>query len=324
MSELHVACAADAAYVPHCAAMLHSLCRQHHPARVTVHFLSDDALPAHELERLAAHVRALGAGWHSLCVGAEDRARFPANPRFGQVAWYRVLLPERLPDLERVLYLDADTLVLAPLDELWATPLEGHAVAAVVNPLYPGMRDDFSARLGLPALARYFNSGVLLLNLRHWRTHNLTQAVLDALAQGSWLGDWPDQNLLNRLLWRQCLYLPPRWNAQNTLFDLPARALPFTAAEIREARRNPAILHFIGPYKPWHPLSRHPYRQSYFQHLSCTPWRAGAAVRTSWRQRLLRLLPPRHLIRLALLVQRGREWSRRTWRRIRPLRVSES
>jgi lipopolysaccharide biosynthesis glycosyltransferase len=285
--------------------MLHSLCTRHDPARVTVHFLSDETLPQDAHARLADHVRALGAHWNALRVGGEGE-QFPANPRFGRVAWYRVLLPDRLPALDRVLYLDADTLVLAPLDELWATDLQGYAVAAVLNPLYPGMRDDFSARLGLPSLTRYFNSGVLLLNLQVWREQRLTQTVLEALAQGSWLGDWPDQNLLNRLLWRHCRYLPPRWNAQNTLFELPARQLPFTPAQIAEARRQPAILHFIGPYKPWHPLSRHPYRQRYFEHLSCTPWRNLPQAKPSWRHRLLRLLPPRHLVRLSLLLQQLR------------------
>lgn len=287
---LHVACAADAAFVPHCAAMLHSLLGHHDPGTVAVHFLHDESLPQADLDRLGELVAGGGGEWHAHRVGRREQDRCPDNRRFGRVAWYRVLLPELLPGLSRILYLDADTLVRRPLHPLWQTELGGRPLAAVANPLYPFMDQGFLAGLGLASTADYFNSGVLLLDLEVWRHEGLSGRVLTrAATQGR--QEWPDQNALNVVLRGRWLSLTPVWNAQNTVFDLRAGRLPFSREAVREARRHPAVVHFIGPYKPWHYRCKHPLRRLYWRHLAATPWRGLAMEGRTLKHRLLRPLP---------------------------------
>lgn len=288
---MQVACNVDAAYLPHCAAMLHSLLAQHPRGAVQVHLLHDADTQGDGLTRLEAFVQAQGGAWRAHCITTQQRALFPDHRRFKRTAWYRVLLPELLPDYERVLYLDTDMIVLRPLDALWATDLNEAALAAVTNPLYPFMDHDFLGDLGLRKQAEYFNSGVLLINLDYWRRHGVMQHILDFAAEQGRSQEWPDQNALNVVLrdnWRR---LAPEWNAQNTVFDLPVDGLPFSKEEALQARRSPAIVHFIGPYKPWHYRCKHPLRALYWHHLAQTPWPERSMEGRSLANYLLRPLP---------------------------------
>lgn len=286
---IHIACAADAGFVPHCAVMLRSLLTSQTPGSVMVHFLHDADLPIDVLSRLGDMVRVNSGLWSPLLVEDSWRSFCPGNWRFGQVAWYRVLLPELLPDLERILYLDADTIVCRALDALWGIDLEGHSVGAVVNPLYSFMDVGFLEDLAVTPEG-YFNSGMLLLDLERWRRENLCKRVLQrAVAQGR--QEWPDQNALNAVLRGNWKTLSPEWNVQNSIFDLHLGRLPFAAEDVRRARHDPAVVHFIGPYKPWHYRCKHPLRDLYWQHLKHTPWRDRTVDGLTTSNRLLRLLP---------------------------------
>lgn len=288
-SVLHLACTADAAFIPHCAAMLHSVCTQH--SAVHVHFLYDDSLPAASRLQLGQFVGSLGAQWQTWRIEPAQAAFFPDHPRFGRLAWYRVLLPQLLPQLDRVLYLDADMIVADRLDAIWHLDLGDHALAAVTNPLYPEMSTAFLSELGLPSIAEYFNSGMLLLNLDEWRRRNIVAAILKFVQEGVGLDTWPDQNALNAVLWRRRLPLSPRWNALSVVYDLADSLLPWNAEELADARRRPAIIHFIGHYKPWHYRCKHPFRELYFKHLRQTPWRDLPLEGRTLYHRLMRLLP---------------------------------
>jgi lipopolysaccharide biosynthesis glycosyltransferase len=287
---LSIACASDDRYLPHCAAMLHSLATHHAAGTVAVHLLHDGLDPA-LLVPLGRFATTLGLVWSDHLVPDAVRARYPTHPRFGRSAWYRVALPEVLPDVERVVYLDADTIVTDDLAPLGSVDLAGHPLAAVTNALYPRTPLGFLADLGVPSPGDYFNSGVLVMQLEAWRRDDLTGAVQRFVDRGRGLDLWPDQSALNATLWDRRLHLAPRWNAQNTIFDLRPAQLPFTAAEVAEARRHPAVVHFIGPYKPWHHRSTHPLRDRYFEHRRQTPWPDQAIDGATVGQRALRLLP---------------------------------
>ena len=132
---MHVACAADEAYVGHCAAMLHSLLARHADDGVVVHFLHAPAFDARERARLVGHIERNGGRVELHALDDACIAGLPAIAGIPPIMWYRVFLPELLPAVDRVLYLDADTLVVDDLRPLWREPLDGAYVAAVPNVL---------------------------------------------------------------------------------------------------------------------------------------------------------------------------------------------
>lgn len=303
---LHVACATDARFAADCAVLLTSLTSTNDPAAIHVHLLHDDSLSGSDRDALREIVVRAGAGFEAISELGRETLTLAQSERFPLRIWYRVLLPDLLPEVSRVLYIDADAMIAAPLDELWERDLEGNLVGAVTNPLYTSMVPRIVSDLGLSGAASYFNSGVLLMDLAAWRAADTVSAVIDFARRH--VIAWPDQDALNGVLHNQRLRLHPRWNAMPGLWELPRRFLPYTDDEVREAAEKPAIVHFVGPYKPWHYRSRHPYRQLYFEYLEHTPWSGRPIEGRSARQAFLKRLPTvwAHRIELAAAQRRGR------------------
>jgi lipopolysaccharide biosynthesis glycosyltransferase len=273
VTPLHVACAADARYVPHAAAMLHSIAAGHGDTEIRVHFLHGPELEPHLIRALQSMFDGTPVSIAAHQVEPAAVAGLPAWGRIPATMWYRILLPDLLPDVTRILYLDVDVIVVDPISDLWQLDLDGFYLAAVTN--VPERHMLGHARdLGLPGADRYFNSGVLLMNLDLMRRDDCA-AALSECALGR-LDDllWPDQDALNLVLGDRRLDLHPRWNMMNSIRAFPWSEELLDPVAVREAIENPAIVHFEGPRenKPWHLLCDHPFRGAYREHRLQTPW----------------------------------------------------
>jgi lipopolysaccharide biosynthesis glycosyltransferase len=278
---LHVSCAADARYLRHSAAMLHSVLVHSGDEPVHVHYLHGPGFPADDAELLRGMVEAAG-GRLSFLEIADDRVSglpaldprtAPARERISATMWYRIFLPELLPDVERVLYLDVDTIVAAPLGPLWETDLSDHYVAAVSNVFQLDHLPRLS-ELGIDDPRDYFNSGVVLFNLERMRRDGATEQLRRygrAHRDAPW---WPDQDALNLVLGSRRVPLHPRWNCMNSVMEFPWSSYVFGLRAVAEAREAPAIRHFEGPArnKPWHYLCPTEMRGPYLAHRRHTPW----------------------------------------------------
>jgi lipopolysaccharide biosynthesis glycosyltransferase len=293
---MHVACAAEGeAYAAHSAAMLHSVLD--HGTDVSVEYLHGPSFAPAWRDGIRGMVEAGGGRIRFWEIGDDEVEDLPVVWPFTVAMWYRIFLPRLVPDADRVLYLDVDTIALDALAPLWDLDLTGHWLGAVTNVLEPHFAHR-PADLGLEASA-YFNSGVLLLNLAEMRRDDRTAALRDyAVTHPD--NDWPDQDALNVVLGERRLALPPRFNAMNSLRFAQARDV-FTPGELREARERPAIRHFEGPKenKPWHYLCRRDLRDAYLAHRAAGPWpevdligfTRVNRVRRIWRQCLTALRP---------------------------------
>lgn len=316
---MHIACAADEAYAPHAAAMMHSLISHHTPADVCIHFLHEPQLPGAVVDRLRSMTGRMGAGLCFHSIPDDDVAGLPDMGRISRVMWYRIFLPRLLPDVERVLYLDCDTIVMDDLRPLFATDLRDACLGAVANVFEAG-REGRVRGLGLDGPEQYFNSGVLLLNLDQWRREDSTARLLaHARANASRLA-WPDQDALNVIFARRWRALHPRWNCQNSLFYFDQARAVFGAPAVLEAKRRPGILHFEGGElaKPWHYLCKHPFRGEYYRHLAATPWPVQPPQGRTVRNRLLRPLPMRLLLPTLRWLHRFEAGLRRRLARVLP------
>jgi lipopolysaccharide biosynthesis glycosyltransferase len=272
MSTLHVACASSALYLPHSAAMLHSVLAHRGPHPVHIHYLQGPALPADAAGRLQGMVEAAGGRISFVSVPDETLAGLGVRPE-RMPPWYRVVLTELLPDLDRVLYLDVDTIAMDSLGPLWTIPLEGCCVGAVTNVL-PPEHAGRARRLGLARADSYFNSGVLLFDLEAMRRTGCAERLRTyALAHGPRLL-WADQDVLSVVLEDRRLHLHPRWNCMNALFSFPWAEDIFGATALEEARTSPGIRHFEGPShcKPWHYRFAFDGAELYREHRRQTPW----------------------------------------------------
>ncbi|KAJ7672739.1 nucleotide-diphospho-sugar transferase [Mycena rosella] len=199
--------------------------------------------------------------------------------------WAKVDMIRALP-VERVLYLDADVLVLRDLKDLWRTDMQGKPLAAVRDVGFPKGHDSLQGP--------YFNAGVMLMDLALAKQRIGELEALSTNGQLSFL----DQDALNLHFRGEWIPLDQEWNAQGlgTYADLASADREDLAVELAAMKRQPRIVHFTGavhptmaevlnPFvkysaKPWGYASapNHPFGHIWWEVLERTAWRG---VRTS-------------------------------------------
>jgi lipopolysaccharide biosynthesis glycosyltransferase len=171
------------------------------------------------------------------------------------------------PTVDRVLYLDADIVVVGSIAPLWRTDLGGALMGAVD---IPGS-DQGVRLLGMRLEEGYFNAGVLLIDLAGWRETRAEQVVIDYIRTHPERLEY-DQDALNACFRRVTKRLDYKWNVIRPFFREPL-ALPLERAEIEAVRRDALIIHFNGGSKPWSYFCDHPRRAEYDKYLRMTAWR---------------------------------------------------
>jgi len=300
---MHLSVAADEHYVPHAATSIHSFLAHRGELGMHVHFLHREPFPPECVRELTGMVEAQGGHISFWPIDAERVAGLPGDAPFSVEMWFRIFLPDLLADLDRVLYVDADTIAVDSLEPLWRTDLGDQYVGAVTN-VFQHNHLHRPAELGLAGPEVYFNSGVLLFNLATMRRDGCSRALGElALARGDEL-EWPDQDVLNLVLGGRRLALHPRWNCMNSTLHFPQSADVFGHETVEEARRAPGIRHFEGPAdnKPWHYLCEREMRELYWEHRRRTPW-PDQDLEGVTRRNAVRLYGRRGRRRVALMMR---------------------
>ncbi len=273
--RIHIACATDDNFAPYAATMLLSAL-QKHPGQIAVHYLCPPEFSEINKTKISGMVKEYSSNILFHPIPDADVASLPPMRGIYRTVWYRVFLPDLLPETNRVLYLDADTFVAGSLDEIWQTDLEGKPLAAVANIIDPQFQSEQQQRCELPADAIYFNSGVLLMDLDLMRREGTMEQVLSYTRAHGERFIWGDQDALNAVLATNYLQLHPKFNSQCSLFFWSASHALYSSDVVREAMLEPQILHFEGGagdhVRPWHYMCDHPFRHEYRKILRQTPW----------------------------------------------------
>jgi lipopolysaccharide biosynthesis glycosyltransferase len=273
MSILDVGCAVEGEYVAHSAAMLRSVLQQSEDYRVRVHYIHGPELPGESKRPLAEMIEREGGEVVFVEVPDYLCAGLPTEGFTRKATWYRIFVPDLLPELDRILLLDADLLAVDSLGPLWETEVSEHYLAAVTN-VFQADHLFRPAELGFDRPETYFNAGVMLMNLQLIRRDGRTAVLRDYGAEHAAELMFRDQDALNVVLAGRRRPLHPRWNSMNSLAAFPWSAYVFGARAVEEATRNPGIRHFEGPgpNKPWHRGCEAALRELYFEHRRHTPW----------------------------------------------------
>ncbi|KKX32964.1 glycosyltransferase family 8 protein [Rhizobiaceae bacterium LC148] len=258
---IRIMTATDRNYVEMTGVLIASISRQPHGQPVEMIVLSN-GLTGYDKRRLHACQR--GRSILRIVELDEEKAELLSDLRTARhltaSAYARIMIPDLLPSIEgRVLYLDCDIVVNAPLDELFTLDLKGRPAALVRNAASPERLAQLNTALGHPIDEPYFNSGVLLIDLGEWRRQELTSKCM------AFALDWEDpakdhdQAVLNHVLRGNWLELDVKWN-QN-----PRKV------SVEEAAYLP-VQHFWGKAKPTHCEYPKEYREVYDHYRAGTPW----------------------------------------------------
>jgi len=193
-------------------------------------------------EKVSASLPKGSASIRWVTVDLEAFRDFGTLDYISAMTYARFLIPRIFPDtVSRVLYLDADILVLNDLSELWETNLEGAVLGAVLDGLDPQLKSDRPGLEEIPRVCSYFNAGVLLIDLQRWRKEGVSERALAYLRKHP-LSPYADQDALNVVCDARWKQLDRRWNFQEHYRKRLAGTPP---------AERPGIVHFVTSSKPW-------------------------------------------------------------------------
>lgn len=262
----------DGRYARHAGAMVASvLTNTHRPVRL--HLLHDDTLSDDDAARFQSLIAAYGQELRlhfldpAACLPGVDETTTIMRP-LTFATLYRLFLPQ-LVEESRILYMDTDLVADVDLGELWDLDMHGRPVGAVPDPCLCGAagrkgatsKDQWAARvarinlsMGIP-MSRYFNAGVLLLDMDAIRRNGDFAAALDLILSNPHLIH-PDQDALNKVFFGRSVFIPHKFNYLLHSCDVDAL--------------TEGVWHYSGAFKPWDEET--PKADRYHHYLSLTPW----------------------------------------------------
>ncbi|MDX2100685.1 MAG: glycosyltransferase, partial [Leptolyngbyaceae cyanobacterium bins.59] len=208
--------------------------------------------------------------------------------------------------VRKAIYLDSDVIVMADIEELWNQEIESYDMLAVQDAFIPYFSSPKGfqnyQQLGFPADRKYFNAGVLVLNLDRWRSSDLTSKILHFVTTHADRISWHDQDGLNAIV-QNIGELDPRWNQQIRMYG-ESFSQQMDRKSYEEVIANPYIIHYLSKDKPWKWKCTHPKRNLFFHYLKLTAW---ADWRLPWWQVGLQVIR-----QISHYVRQGR-WDVRQW-----------
>ena len=185
--------------------------------------------------------------------------------RYPLATYYRLILADLLPDINRIIYLDGDTLIYTDLSEMYNLDMGNNIILGFVDNSYK-KAEEFGIKT-----YKYIVAGVLLINLKKIRKENFTAKFFEFMDKNQDKLTQEDQTVINIVLHGRIGFLPPKfgiWNFVNKEAvlrhnnygndNLGIKA--YDEKEILKAWNIPSIIHYVRA-KPWKVRTKHTHVQ---------------------------------------------------------------
>ncbi|MGX2971067.1 glycosyltransferase [Helicobacter sp. T3_23-1059] len=207
----------------------------------------------------------------------------------------RLLIPNLKPNIDKCIYLDVDIIVCGDIATLYNESLDDYMIGAVWE-VYGENSFNIDRRryLQLTETHKYFNAGVLLINIKKWRENNVSNLILQNVIENKDRIQMADQDVLN-LFFNNNQYkeLPIKYNFLNKYF-----------MEIKIDSEELIICHFVGNYKPWQIATNYeiehlmPNHKLFWHYATMTPFYQYLICHTLNENESKKLLRHIHIFRI--------------------------
>ena len=177
--------------------------------------------------------------------------------------YFRFVLPVLLKDISKLFYIDADIICLKNAENLFDVNLNENIIAAV-----PDQDDKRSNTLKLENHI-YFNSGMLVIDIKKWNELDFLKKAIDLLIENPKIFKFPDQDVLNIIFTNKVKYLDVIFNC----------FVDYRNCRRKINNKDIVLLHFSALPKPWNiawPISKivNAFNEKiYFYYEEKTPWK---------------------------------------------------
>lgn len=183
-----------------------------------------------------------------LDIDAKELTQLPRTIDYiSTETYYRYLLPNLLPNIDKILYMDADIVVNGDISPLYDTDLANCYIAGADDSYIAAI--NHKPQIGLDNSELYVNAGVLLMNLKQMRTDNIPQKLIDTTKNMASKVKYQDQDIINIVCRGKILEFDSIYN--------------YTSHNILKEKskyKHAVVIHYTGKNKPWLSDSNNPMR----------------------------------------------------------------
>ncbi|MDY2636567.1 MAG: glycosyltransferase family 8 protein [Phascolarctobacterium sp.] len=275
-NSINIILATDKNYAQHATVAMASVLLNTYTPKKIYFFVIDDNINADNKEKMLSSVNKLGGRLSFVTANEKALEDVFVSGNLTRAAYLRLDIPNMVPfSVDRIIYIDCDLLVLSDIKQLWETDLNGKPLAATEDfgiLSSSAKRAEKIKNLAWKREYSYFNSGVLLIDVKQWRESNNAKKLLKLAVTKSFRHH--DQDVLNYLFMNNWVKLEAKWNVIPPIFNMPFRTVIDSALRKRAiaALKAPAILHYAGGYKPWEYESVIGFNDKYYEYLSYTEY----------------------------------------------------
>ena len=182
--------------------------------------------------------------------------------------------------LDRVLYIDCDTLIVNSIEELYYFPLGDKPIAISPDCIHR----KYNKYIGFSEKKPLCATGIVLFNLELWEKNDCFNRLINHLNNSKIKYPLVDLDLMNIVLENEIVYYPIKYqiitqfliysfNSMPFIFNYKEN--PFTKDEYDEIETNPVIYHFCGNTlgRPWFKNSKHPCKKKYDSYYYSSEWK---------------------------------------------------
>ncbi len=158
---------------------------------------------------------------------------------FTMTIYLRIFLADIFPEIDKAVYIDADTVLNGDIKELFDTDIGENMFGAVNDTFaanHPILSEYIENVIGTQK-DRYVNSGVLLMNMDKMRKDKLSARFLKLLDRYHFDSVAPDQDYINAMCKDDICYLDREWNV------MPNKGGEYISC--------PKLIHYNLFDKPW-------------------------------------------------------------------------
>lgn len=270
MNNIDILYTCNDAYFPHMLTSICSLMENSQKAIINANIIVEDLTADNfqKLELLQELYPNLRVSIHPISCIMDKLNKYDIPTWRGtKVANARLFARDIFQDSDKMLYLDSDTIILNPLDNVFNLKINS-PVAAV---------KEFSVPKHMKGkVATYYNSGVLLFDFNKWdesecsdRLYSFSRKHKDQLI-------YPDQDLLNLAFDNQIDTLSVNYNIHPLVYYMNRHNILaknmysknenfYSHSEVKESLETPVVLHLLEYLmtRTWEKNRIHPYNSIY-------------------------------------------------------------
>lgn len=214
-------------------------------------YLVHSRISNEEINKIILYGNKLDINIYPIKVEENTFTNAPISDRYPKEMYYRLLASDILPDtLDKILYLDPDILVINSIEKLWNIDLGNYLFAAASHSGKTEMANNIN-HIRLKTTTDYFNSGILLINLKKCREKIDQNEIYEFVSYHSFGLILPDQDILNTVYSEDILQIDDAvWNYDARKYN----SYMFRSNkkyDMEWVMNNTSIIHFCGREKPW-------------------------------------------------------------------------